>query len=122
MRPHLIMFCYGVFIIGTLLSLAYSGRWWTGAEIDIINQLNGFSIVNVEAMGGWGIPKNVIGFFNAVVTMLAWNYPFLDNPWGLIFKMVVLYPVTLGVVITLVEVASSVIQGLAGMIRQLLPG
>lgn len=122
MRPHLIMFCYGVFIIGTLMSLAASGRWFQSGEISVINQLAGFSIVEVEAMGGWAIPKNLISFFSAFVTVITWNYPYLQNDAGLIFKMVFLYPVTVGVIITFVQLAAQVIQGIAGTIRSLLPG
>lgn len=116
------MFCYGIFIVGTLMSLAISGRWFQPGELDVINLLAGFNIVDVQTMGGWGIPKQIKLFFNAMVTVLGWKYPYLENPWGTIFKMVILYPCTLGVVIHFVELMSSVIQGIASTVRSLMPG
>lgn len=121
-RPHLIMFCYGVFIIGTLLSMIASGIWFGESQIGIINHLAGFSIIKVQTMGEWAIPKNIYTFFGALITMVGWKYPFLDNPWGEIFKVVFLYPITIGVIVTIVEAAATVIQGIAGTIRSLLPG
>lgn len=120
-RPHLIMFCYGVFILGTLLSLACSARWFEGNEIDPINQLAGFTVVNINSMGGWGVIKPLITFFGALVTMLTWNYPFLEGSWGWIFKAIFLYPVTIGVVLEFIEGSRAVLQGIASTIRSLLP-
>ena len=122
MRPQLIMFCYGVFIVGTILSLISSGAWFGAQEQSVINTLAGFSVVNVEAMGGWAILKSIGDWFNAIVTAVSWNYPYLNNPCGWVFKAVLLYPVTIGVVVTLVQLATAVVQGIAGTIRSLLPG
>lgn len=121
MRPHMIMFLYGVFITGTVLSVIFSGRWIEEGEVSVINQLAGFSVVNVEAMGGWALPKNALMFFSALVTIFAWNYPFLDNFAGQLFKWFFLYPVSLGIIITLIQLAITVLQGIAGTIRSLLP-
>jgi hypothetical protein len=122
MRPQLLMFCFGVFIIGTLLSLAYSGDWLRSEEIDVINQLTSFNVTQISIMGGWSIPQQVTDFFNALVTVLAWQYPFLDNTAGLIFKMIFLYPVTLGCIIAITQLFISVVQGIASVVKSLLPG
>jgi len=121
MRPQLMMFCYGVFIVGTLLSLITSGVWLGTTEVDIVNKLASFTMVHVEAMSGWAVPKWAIDWFNAAVTIIGWNYPYLDNAWGWIFKLLFLYPVTIGVIFSLIQLAISVIQGIASAIRSLLP-
>jgi hypothetical protein len=122
MRPQLIMFCYGVFIIGTILSVVFSKTWLGDQETDIINQIAGFSVVNIESLGGWAIPKQVSTWFDAIITILSWSYPYLESTWATMLKYVILYPVTIGVVITLVELASTVLQGIASTVRSLIPG
>lgn len=122
MRPQLLIFCYGIFISGTLLSLAYCGRWFTSADIDIINTITMIRAVEIQAVGGLNFITPVINFFVGILTVLTWSYPFLDNTWGAILKLMLLYPVTYGVVFGFVQLFSSIAQGIGGLVRNLLPG
>jgi hypothetical protein len=119
MRPQLLMFAYGVFIIGTLLSLICSGRWLLNGEINIINALSSF---DMNVVSGWPIPTGIANFFSAIFNMISWNYPYLDNPWGFVLKLVLLFPVSIGVVIGLLELAATVVSGIFSAIRSLIPG
>ncbi len=119
MRPQLLMYAYGIFIVGTLLSVIGSGRWLLNGETNLINALSSLSI---DVVSGWAIPKGVADFFAAVFTVLGWNYPYLDNPWGFVIKLFFLFPVSVGVVVGLLELAASIISGILSTIRSLLPG
>jgi hypothetical protein len=119
MRPQLIMACFGIFIVGLLMSMIATGVWFGSSEVGIINQLAGFSVIKIQSFGGIGLPMNVLNWFNAIVAAVSWNYPYLNNPVGLIFKMVLLYPVTIGVVISIVQLGSSLLTGAIQSLRGL---
>lgn len=121
MRPQLLMFCFGVFIIGTLLSCIVSGRWLINGEINIINSLASFNMAEMQSAGGFGMIKSLSSYWDAVVTMLTWNYPYLDNVWGNIFKLF-LYMISIGVVYGFVQLFIMAISSIASAIRSLLPG
>ena len=121
MRPQLIMFCFGVFGVGLMMSLISTGVWFGASDIGIINALSGFSLIKVETLGGQFIPTAISTWFNALVTVVTWNYPYLNNAWGWIIKLLILYPVTIGVIVTLWQMFIQIIQGLAGMIRSIIP-
>lgn len=118
---RLLMFCFGVFIIGTLLAQFGAGLFWTQQEVDQINNIVGFHVVRTLAMGGWDVPKYGINWFQAFIVIISWDYPFLDNTFGTVFKYIFLYPITFGVVFGLIQIAIGVIQGIASSIRSLLP-
>lgn len=109
MRPQLIMACYGIFTIGLLISMVCSGVWFTGGETGVINQLAGFSVLHLSSTIT-GLPTQLTSWFDALVTMVSWSYPYLDNVVGLIIKLVILYPVTMGVVVSVVQLFISVFQ------------
>jgi len=115
------MGAFGVFIIGTFTSMIASGIWVGANEVSVINQLAGIGVINVSSLGGLGLAKSMLTWFSAITTLLGWTYPYLDNAVGLVLKWTILYPVTIGVVWGIVEIAQSAIQGLAGAIRTLLP-
>lgn len=122
MRPQLLMFCVGVFAIGTILSLAYSGRWFTSGDIDILNTLAMVRGVEVQVSGGMSFLTPVIDFFSGIFTTISWSYPFLDNAWGFILKLIFLYPVSVGVVYGFIQLFVTIASGLVGLVRSLLPG
>ena len=121
MRSHLLMFCYGVFIIGTMLSLATTGRWFTDADISIIGTITSLRGIQIQALGGIPFLQQAIGFFNGTLAMISWSYPYLENAWGTMFKWIFLYPISVGVIWGFIELFSMVAQGIAGFIRNLLP-
>ena len=116
MRPQWIVFIWGSFLIGTLLSCLGSGRWLMSGETDIINALASFNTMSVQAGGVWNAPKTLGTYWDALVTALSWNYPFLNSPWAFPLKFICLC-ITGGVVWGLIQVFATIIQGLVGFVR-----
>lgn len=119
MRPQLLMGAVGIFIIGTILACICSGRWLLGGEVNIINALASFNMAEIQTAGGWSVPKTIFTYWNAIVTALSWNYPFLDSPWAMFVK-IPLWIVSVGVVWGLIQVAMTVVQGLIGSVRNII--
>ena len=113
------MFCFGVFIVGTLLSCIISGRWLVNGEINIINSLSSFNTVGVQS-GGLSMISTLLSYWDGVVTMLTWNYPYLDNVWGNIFKLF-LYIISIGVVYGFIQLFIMALSAVVSAIRSLLP-
>lgn len=108
-----------IFTWGTVLSCIMSGRWLLNGEMNIFRALSSFNTVNIQAMGGWAIPKGLVEFFSAILTALSWNYPYLSSDWAIFIKMF-LWVVSIGVIWALVEAATSAIQGIIGSVRSMI--
>ena len=121
MPPKLLMTAVCIFIVGTLLACLASGRWLLDGETNIINALASFNTMSVQAGGIWNAPKTLSTYWNAIITALMWNYPYLESGWALFIK-IPLWIISLGVVWGFIQVAMTIIQGLVGMIRSFLPG
>ena len=119
MRPQLLMTAIGIFLIGTLFACISSGRWLLNGEVNIINALASFNTPSMDVGGGWAVPKALSTFWDAVVTALAWNYPYLDSPWALFIKFP-LWLVSIGVIWGFIQVAIGAIQGIVGSVRSLI--
>ena len=109
----------GIFIFGTLLSVIASGRWLLDGEMDIINALASFNMAGVQTAGVWNVPKTLGTYWDAIITALAWNYPFLDYAWA-IFVKIPLWIVSIGVIWGFIEVAMTVVQGLVSAVRSII--
>lgn len=121
MRPQLLMAAAAIFILGTLLACLSSGRWLLSGETDIINALASFNTMSVQAGGVWNAPKTLSTYWDAVVTALSWDYPFLESSWC-IFVKIPLWVVSIGVIWGFIQVFVTIIQGLVSMVRGFLPG
>lgn len=121
MRPQLLMGSFLIFTIGTILACITSGRWLLNGEIDIINALASFNTMSVQSGGVWNAPKTLGTYWDAIITSLTWDYPFLDSAWTIFIK-IPLWTVSIGVVWGLIQVFATIIQGLVGIARSLLPG
>lgn len=121
MRPQLLMAAVAIFIIGTLLACLASGRWLLNGEVDIINALASFNTMSVQAGGVWTAPKTLGTYWDAIVTMFTWDYPYLESAWCIFIK-IPLWIVSIGVGWGIIQVFVSIIQGLVGIVRSLLPG
>ena len=122
MLDRLIMFCYFCFMSGTLLNLAIEGNWIGGMEVNIINQLTGYTSIEVQTAGLWAIPKQLAGFFtHGLPKLITWDYSYLESGYPAIFKWTILYAISAGVVIGIIQLFIPVIQGLVTGIRSLLP-
>jgi hypothetical protein len=115
------MTVFGVFIIGTMLACIASGRWLINGETDIINALASFNTMSVQAGGVWNAPKTLSTYWDAAITALSWNYPYLSSGWAIFIK-IPLWSISVGVVWGFIQVAMTIIQGLVGMVRSFLPG
>jgi len=113
------MTAVGIFLMGTILALISSGRWFLGGEVSIIEALASFNAVEVSAGGGWEVAKGVPMFFSAIMTAFSWNYPFLSSPWA-VFVKIPLWLVSVGVAWALIEVAMGAVQGLIASLRSLI--
>lgn len=116
-RPNLLMFCFGVALVGTLYSLIASGVWFGANQIDFINAVSGMGAVKDQTLGSYANVASPFAWLSAIVKMVSWNYPYLDSAWGLIIKMLIFYPVTIGIVVAVWEVGIQIIGTLVGMIR-----
>ena len=122
MRPQLIMAAFAIYITGTLMSLIASGIWFGTGEVGIINQLAGYSVINMQSLGGLTIAKPALDWFNAISTIVTWNYPYLNNPAGFIVKLF-MYVVSIGVIIAIWQMFILVMQGAASLLKTIIsPG
>lgn len=119
MSPKLLMTAFGIFIIGTILACLCSGIWVGDTEVGIINGLASFNTMSVQAGGGWNAPKSLSTYWNAVATMLSWNYPFLSSSWAIWVK-IPLWVVSIGVVWGFIQMFVTIIQGLVSFVRSLI--
>lgn len=117
----MLMGAFGIFVIGTMLACISSGRWLLNGETNIFNSLASFNVMSVESGGGWGVAKTVSDYWQGIVTMFTWNYPFLASPWAIIIK-IPLWMVSIGTIWGFIELALSAVQGLLGSLRNLFTG
>lgn len=116
LSPKYLMAAAAIFIFGTILACIASTRWLLSGEVDIINALASFNTMSVQAGGVWNAPKTLGTYWDAIVTMFSWGYPFLDYSWAIFIK-IPLWIVSIGVVWGLIQVFATIIQGLVSMVR-----
>ena len=119
MSPKLIMTAFAIFLLGTVLACICSGRWLGSTETDIITALASFNTMSVEAGGGWNAPKTLGTYWDAMITTLSWNYPYLDSSWAIMVK-IPLWVISIGVVWGIIQLFVSIIQGLVSFVRSIL--
>jgi hypothetical protein len=124
MSVKMMMAIFAIFILGQVLSCLCMGIWPGDKQIDIWNTLASFNTMSVQSGGVWNAPKTLGTYWDGVITMLTWNYPFLDYEvyeWVLLAK-IPLWVISIGVVWGIIQLFVSIIQGLVSMVRSLLPG
>ncbi len=121
MSPKYLMTAAAIFVVGTVLACICTGRWLLNGETNIINALASFNTMSVQAGGVWNAPKTLTTYWDAIITMFSWSYPFLSSGWAIFIK-IPLWIVSLGVIWGLIQVFATVIQGLVGFVRSLIPG
>lgn len=119
MNPKLLMAAVAIFFIGTILSCLCSGIWFT--NVDVVKALASFNTMSVQAGGIWNAPKTLGTYWDAVITVLSWNYPFLSSSWAIFVKFP-LWIVSIGVVWGFIQVFISIIQSLVSVFKSFLPG
>lgn len=118
MSPKTIMGCFFIFVVGTMLAALCSGRWLINGEINIFNALASFNTMSVQAGGGWQAPKTLSTYWDALITMFTWDYPYLESTWA-IFVKIPLWVISIGVIWGMIQLFVTVIQGLVGFVRNI---
>lgn len=121
MGVKMMMSVFAIFILGSLFSCLCSGVWLGSDEVDIVNALASFNTMSTQSGGVWNAPKTLSTYWDAAVTMLSWDYPYLDYTWAIIIK-IPLWVVSVGAVWGIIQLFVSIIQSLVSMVKNLLPG
>jgi hypothetical protein len=116
MRPQLLMAAFGIFVLGTLICCLVSGRWLANGELDIINALASFQVVDIS---NWTGVRGFGDYWNAMVTAFSWDYPIISAPFFIFLKMF-LWIVTVGVIWGILEAMLMLAQGAISAIRSLI--
>ena len=113
MGPKLTMFIVFVFLAGTMLCLMMEGAFFGQEEVDLVNELTGYNILQLSGTGLWSIPKMGVGFLtNGLPKIVLWDYSFLEGGWGSLFKWIVLFPVSIGVIWGIAQMFLTTVQGI----------
>jgi len=109
-----LMFVTFVFLIGTLCCLIIEGAYFGDRELDIVNALTGYNIVQVSGAGIWTIPKLAWGFLTHGLPMLImWDYSFFQGGYFIIRILLIMtlsVGVVWGVMVALVGFAQGLIS------------
>jgi len=115
------MTAVGIYFFEIIFCLIASGRWFLHGEVNILNALMSFSTVSFSSSGAGSILTGTTAFFSAMINVLSWNAPYLTDGWAFLIKLP-LYLISIGIVWEFRQVFLSVIQGLVGTVRSLIPG
>ncbi|BAZ97542.1 MAG: hypothetical protein QQM50_01685 [Dehalococcoides mccartyi] len=119
MSTKLWMSIFAFFFIGQAISLIVEGTYIGTAEVDLLNSLTGYSIMEVSGGGGLDIPKIAGGFFlHGLPKMLMWDYSFFEGSWS-IFRFALMFVVSGGVVIGLAMLFIGVVSNIVGSVMKI---
>ena len=111
MGPKLTMFILFVFFLGNFMSLMVEGDWFGSSDVDLANDLTGYSIVELSGAGFWTIPKMGLGFVtNGLPKVLLWDYSFFVGDWAL-FRLFLIFVISAPIIWAIAQVFISAIQG-----------
>ena len=117
MGSKAIMFLCFVFLTGNICCMIIAGEYWDEGDMSLLQSLTGYTNVELSGAGVLAIPKLGLGFFShGLPTLLFWNYPFLDGGFEL-FKIFVLYPISIGIIYAMGLLIFNVAQGIFGRLR-----
>lgn len=112
----LIMFSYFTFLVGNILCMIIEGSYFSAEDVDMMNALTGYSVLEVSGAGVLAIPKLAGGFFtHGLPQMLLWQYSFLSGGWE-IFRWF-LFVISVGIIYPIGLLAMNIAQGIFGAIR-----
>jgi len=112
MNPKLIMFVSFVFLIGTFTCLIIEGAYFGTEELDIVNSLTGFNIIQVSGAGVWTIPKLAYGFMTTgLPKLIFWDYNFFHGAY-FFFRLLLIMTLSMGVVWGVIQTFLPVAQGI----------
>lgn len=115
MSAKLMMALAMLFVICTMTCLFIEGSWVDDQEIDIINSLTGYTIMEAGGMSviqlGWGF------FTKGLPKMIMWDYSFFSGGWGIV--RIFLMPISIGIIWGVFTVVITAVQGLVSGILKL---
>ena len=77
-----LMFCSFVFLVGSLCCLIIEGAYYAQGDLDMLNALTGYNIVQVSGAGIWAIPKLGWGFMiHGLPKLIMWDFSFFTGGW-----------------------------------------
>jgi hypothetical protein len=83
MTPKFIAFLAFIWVISTIMCLVIQGSFFSGTEVNVVNQLTGYN--TLELGGLWGVPRLAIGFFTTgFPKLITWDYSFLTGSYAII--------------------------------------
>ena len=97
------------FILGTIISLIIEGVYIGQEQIDVLNELCGYSVLSTGGL--MAIPKLAVGFItHGLPKMLLWDYAFFEGPYAMLRFFFI--PLSIAVVWGLIQTFISLAQGL----------
>ena len=115
---------YMLWMLLMMVSACIDGLIYDDSGGGVINTLVTAQGVNVRGAGLAQIPGLLKAYGEAILSMLAWDYPMYNNVPGAILKVLVLYPVSMTALVNLIlfmaqvtsstATAVSLLVGLAG--------
>jgi len=112
MNPKLVMFMVFTFVAGSTFCLLMEGTYIGTEEVTIMNELTGYSVIQLSGSGAWAVPKLAVGFLlHGLPKLLMWDYVFFSGDWALV-KWFLCYPISAGVVFGLIVLFIGAVQGI----------
>jgi hypothetical protein len=112
MSPKLIMFVSFVFFVGTLCCLIIEGSYFGAGELNIVNSLTGFNIIQVSGAGIWSIPKLAWGFMTVgLPKLISWDYNFFQGGYFIV-RLFLIMTLSVGIVWGVIQTFLGVAQGI----------
>jgi hypothetical protein len=117
MSSKFVMGCVALFILATIITISIDGVPTNGVYLtegdqsaSILDSLEQQLVIHNTEPFGLDLP-NIKGFATLMLKMTTWDYQFLPT-WFRLF----LFPLTVGVVFGLVQMATGLIQGIASIL------
>jgi hypothetical protein len=118
MGHFFMIFCAFVFVLGTLVSNIFGGTWYDNTDLTNMQNLTTFNTQTTAGIGGSSIQTMATNFFTTgLPTMIVWGYPYLDNTIGGIFKLIFLWPISIGMIWAVAQLFLPALWGIFGQIR-----
>jgi hypothetical protein len=116
MSPKILMFVSFVFFIGSLCCLFIEGAYFGPSDIDLVNSLTEYNVIEVSGGGTWSFAQIGSALISAIPKMIMWDYNFFTGGY-IIFRLFFIMTLSVGVVWGIIQIFVTVAQGIIGWIR-----
>ena len=116
MSPKAMAGVYVLWITLFIFSSSMDGLLMATGRDSLINNMITTQIANIQGSGILQIPLMAVGFVQAFLSMITWDFPMYNNDLGIILKIVLLYPVSLVVVISIIQFLANITSSTAGTV------